>query len=289
MSKNHSVLLVFVIVFAFLLGQSAFIVPETEQVLVLQFGNPVAKYTTPGLKFKIPFVQDVMVFDKRVLDVDASPEEVILSDQKRLVVDTFVRYKISDMLQFYKSLENEDQASTRLDNIINSTLRGVLGNATLADVLSAKRDELMATVKKQVEEAVTGYGIQIVDIRIGRADLPKQTSEAIYARMRTERQREAAQFRAQGQQEAQGIRSAADKERTVLLAEAGKQAQISRGEGDAEASRIYASAYSRDPSFYAFYRTMEAYRDSLAGNDTTLVLSPDNEFLSYFKDQSGKR
>lgn len=289
MSKNHSAILVFVIVLGFLLAQSAFIVPETEQVLVLQFGDPVAKYTTPGLKFKIPFVQDVMVFDKRVLDVDASPEEVILSDQKRLVVDTFVRYKISDMLQFYKSLENEDQASTRLDNIINSTLRGVLGNATLADVLSAKRDDLMAEVKKQVEEAVTGYGIQIVDIRIGRADLPKQTSEAIYARMRTERQREAAQFRAQGQEEAQGIRSAADKERTVLLAEAQKQAQISRGEGDAEASRIYASAYSRDPSFYAFYRTMEAYRDSLAGNDTTLVLSPDNEFLSYFKDQSGKR
>jgi membrane protease subunit HflC len=289
MSKNHSALLVFVLVFAFLLGQSAFIVPETEQALVLQFGDPVAKYTTPGLKFKIPFVQDVMIFDKRVLDVDASPEEVILSDQKRLVVDTFVRYKISDMLQFYKSLETEDQASTRLDNIINSTLRGVLGNATLADVLSVKRDELMATVKTQVETEVAGYGIQIVDIRIVRADLPKQNSEAVYARMRADRQKEAKQYRAEGEQQAQEIRSKADKERTVLLAEAEKQSQISRGEGDAEASRIYATAYNRDPSFYAFYRTMEAYRDSLAGDDTTLVLSPDNEFLSYFRDQSGKR
>ncbi len=289
MSKSHSALLVFVLVFAFMLGQSAFIVPETEQALVLQFGDPVAKYTVPGLKLKIPFVQDVMIFDKRVLDVDSSPEEVILADQKRLVVDTFVRYKINDMLQFYKSLETEDQASTRLDNIINSTLRGVLGNATLADVLSAKRDVLMAAVKEQVEKSVAGYGIEIVDIRIGRADLPKQTSEAIYARMRTERQREAAQFRAQGQQEAQGIRSKADKERTVLLAEAEKQAQISRGEGDAEASKIYATAYNHDPSFYAFYRTMEAYRDSLSGDATTLVLSPDNEFLRYFRDQSGKK
>ena len=289
MSKNHSVLLVFFLIIAFLLGQSSFIVPETEQALVLQFGDPVAKYTTPGLKLKIPFIQDVMIFDKRVLDVDPPAEEVILADQKRLVVDTFARYKINDMLQFYKSLETEEQANTRLDNIINSTLRGVLGNAPLADVLSEKREALMAAVKQQVNTAVTVYGIEIVDIRIGRADLPEQTSQAIYARMRTERQREAAQFRAQGQQQAQEIRSKADKERTVLLAEAEKQAQTSRGEGDAEASRIYAAAYKRDPEFYAFYRTMQAYRDSLPGDDTTLVLSPDNDFMRYFKDQSGKK
>jgi len=289
MSKSHFSLLVFVALAAFLVAQAAFIVPMTEQALVLQFGNPVAKLTEPGLNFKIPFLQDVVSFDRRVLDVDPPAEEVILADQKRLVVETFARYRITDMLQFYKALETEDQASTRLDNIINSTLRGVLGDAPLVDVLSTKREDLMGQVKKQVNAAVSGYGIEIVDVRIVSAQLPEQTSQSIYARMRTERQRQAAQFRGQGQEEAQEIRSKADKERTVLLADAGRQAQISRGEGDAEASRIYAAAYKRDPEFYAFYRTMQAYRESLPGENTTLVLSPDNEFLSYIKDQSGKK
>jgi len=289
MSKSHFSLLVIVIAAVLFLAQSAFIVPMTDQALVLQFGDPVAKYTDPGLKFKTPFVQDVVVFDKRVLDVETPPVEVILADQKRLMVETFARYKIDDMLQFYKSLETEEQANTRLDNIINSTLRGVLGDAPLADVLSDKRAVLMESVKKQVDAAVTGFGIEIVDIRIVSAELPKQTISAIYDRMRTERQRQAAQFRAQGKEQAQEIRSKADKERTVLLAGAGSTAQISRGEGDAEASKIYAAAYKRDPGFYAFYRTMQAYRDSLPGDNTTLVLSPDNEFLSYFKDPSGKK
>jgi membrane protease subunit HflC len=289
MSKSHFVLLALVLAGIFLLGQSAFIVPETQQVLVLQFGEPMEKHTTPGLKFKVPFIQDVVVFDKRVLDVDPPPEEVILADQKRLVVDTFARYKINDMLEFYKSLATEQQANTRLNNIINSTLRSILGNAALADVLSEKRGGLMLALKQQVNASVTRFGIEIVDIRIGRADLPEQTSQAIYARMRTERQREAADFRAQGQEQAQEIRSKADKERTVLLAEAEKLAQISRGEGDASATRIYATAFNRDPEFYAFYRTMAAYRDSLPGDSTTLILSPDSDFLRYFKDQSGKK
>jgi membrane protease subunit HflC len=289
MLKNHISLLAGVLAAFFLVAQSAFIVPMTEQVLVLQFGNPVSHYTEPGLKFKTPFIQDVIVFDKRILNVDPPAEEVILGDQKRLVVDTFARYRIKDMLQFYKTLQTEDQADTRLDNIINSTLRSVLGNATLADVLSGKRDELMAQLKKEVGEAVTPFGIDIVDIRIGRADLPPQTSQAIYKRMNTERQRQAAQFRAEGQEQAQEIKAKAEKEKTILLAEAEKQAQITRGEGDAEASRIYAAAYNRDPEFYAFYRTMEAYRDSLSGDDTTLVLSPDSAFLRYFRDQPGKK
>lgn len=289
MPKSNFVLLIVVLAAFLLLGQSAFIVPETDQVLVLQFGEPVEKHTTPGLKFKIPFIQDIVVLDKRVLDVDPPPEEIILADQKRLVVDTFARYKINDMLQFYKSLATEQQANTRLNNIINSTLRSILGNATLADVLSEKRVQLMASLKQQVNAAVTPLGIEIVDIRIGRADLPEQTSQAIYARMRTERQREAAEFRAQGQEQAQEIRSSADKERTVLLAEAEKQAQLSRGDGDAEAIKIYAAAFSKDPEFYSFYRTMEAYREGLGGDSTTLVLSPDSDFLRYFKDQSGKR
>ncbi len=289
MSKSHTVLFVFILFAVVLLGQSAFIVPEAQQALVLQYGKLMEKHTSPGLKFKIPFIQQVVVFDKRVLDVDPPPEEVILADQKRLVVDTFARYKINDMLGFYTSWQTESQANTRLNNIINSTLRSILGNATLGDVLSEKRDQLMATVKQQVNTAVTQFGIEIVDIRIGRADLPEQTSQAIYARMRTERQREAAEFRAQGQEQAQEIRSKADKERTVLLAEAEKQAQISRGQGDSDAIKIYAAAFKKDPEFYAFYRTMEAYRDSLSGDNTTLVLSPDNDFLRYFRGESGKR
>lgn len=289
MSRNYSLLLVAILLTLLLLGQSAFIVPETEQVLVLQFGDPVEKHTTPGLKFKIPFIQQTVVFDKRVLDIDPAPEEVILADQKRLVVDTFARYKINNMLEFYKSLATEAQANTRLNNIINSTMRSVLGNAALSDVLSEKRGQLMATIRQQVNAAVTRFGIEIVDIRIGRADLPEQTSQAIYARMRTERQREAAEFRAQGQEMGQEIRSKADKERTVLLAEAEKQAQITRGQGDEEATRIYAEAFRKDPEFYSFYRTMEAYRDSLPGDNTTILLSPDNDFLRYFKDGAGRR
>jgi membrane protease subunit HflC len=288
MSKTQSFLLVFLLASLVLMGQALFIVPETQQALVLQFGDPVSKHTQPGLKFKIPLIQQVTVLDKRVLDVDPPPEEVILADQKRLVVDTFARYKINDMLEFYKSLATEQQANTRLNNIINSTLRSVLGNAALTDILSDKRVQLMASVKQQVNAAVTRFGIEIVDVRIGRADLPEQTSQSIYARMRTERQREAAEFRAQGQEQAQEIRSKADKERTVLLAEAEKQSQILRGQGDAGATKIYADAFQKDPEFYAFYRTMEAYRDGLAGDNTTLMLSPDNEFLRYFKDQSGK-
>lgn len=289
MSKSYSVLLVFMLLGLLLLGQSAFIVKETHQTLVLQFGDPVEKYTIPGLKFKVPFIQKTIKFDKRVLDLDPPAEEVILADQKRLVVDTFARYRINNMLEFYKSLSTEDQANTRLNNIVNSTLRSVLGNATLADVLSEKREQLMASLRDQVNKSVKRFGIEIVDIRIGRADLPEQTSQAIYSRMRTERQREAAEFRAQGQEQAQEIRSKADKERTVLLAEAEQQSQLSRGQGDEEAIRIYAEAFKKDPEFYAFYRTMEAYRDSLSGESTTLVLSPDNDFLRYFKNKSGKR
>lgn len=289
MLKNHSVLVALALVIVLVIWQSAFIVPMTEQDLVLQFGDPVAQYTEPGLKFKTPFVQDVVTFDKRVLNIETPPVEVILADQKRLMVETFARYKISDMLQFYKSLQTEEQANARLDNIINSALRGVLGSYQLVDVIKDKRAESMEKVNQQVETEVKDFGIKIVDIQIVSAELPKQTISAIYDRMRTERQREAAQFRAQGKEQAQEIRSKADKERTVLLADAGSQAQISRGEGDAEASRIYAAAYKRDPEFYAFYRTMQAYRESLPGDNTTFVLSPDSEFLQYLKGRNGKQ
>lgn len=271
-----------------LLAQSLFIVDEREQVMVLQFGEPVATHEDPGLKAKIPFIQNVKVFDKRVLDLDPAPAQVILSDQKRIVVDTFARYRIIDMLEFHKSLQTEQQAATRLSTIINSALRSAMGKATLAALLSEKRSPIMEDITKQVNGEVGRFGIEIVDIRIGRADMPEQTTQSIFARMRTEREREAAEFRAQGQEQAQEIKSKADKERTVLLAEAEMTAQKSRGQGDETAIKIYADAFRRDPEFYSFYRTMEAYRQSLANDETTLILSPDGDFFRFFKDSAGK-
>lgn len=289
MAKPHPLLLAVLLGTALLAAQSLFIVKETQQVIVLQFGNPVEKYVAPGLKAKIPFIQQTKVFDKRVLDVDPPPEEVILADQKRLVVDTFARYRITDMLEFHKSLQSEQQAGSRLNNIINSTLRSTLGNTTLTDLLSEKRAGIMASVRAQVNASVMRLGIEIVDVRIGRADLPTQTSQSIYARMRTEREREAAEFRAQGQEQAQEIKSKADKERTVLLAEAEKMSQQSRGRGDEIAINTYAAAFKKDPEFYSFYRTMEAYKMGLTGDSTTLILSPDGDFFRFFNNSDGKK
>lgn len=289
MSKSQPLLLAILFGALLLITQSLFIVQETQQVIVLQFGDPKKMHTAPGLKWKIPFIQNTKVFDKRVLDVDPSPEEVILADQKRIVVDTFARYRITDMLEFSKSLQTEQQAASRLNNIINSTLRSTLGSTTLTDLLSEKRATIMGNIKQQVNTAVNRLGIEIVDIRIGRADLPEQTSQSIFARMRTEREREAAEFRAQGQEQAQEIKSKADKERTVLLAEAEKKAQQARGLGDGIAIKTYAAAFKQDPEFYSFYRTMEAYKAGLSGDSTTLILSPDGDFFRFFKESSGKR
>jgi membrane protease subunit HflC len=288
MQKHTSPLLALLLVALFALGQSVFVLPETHQAMVIQFGDPVALYTTPGLKFKVPVIQQVQAFDKRTLDVDSVPEEVILADKKRIVVDTFARYRIVDMLSFYKSLQSEQLANTRLANIINSAMRSTLGNATLTELLSDKRSDLMMRIRAQVNAAVKDNGIEIVDVRIGRADLPKETSAAIYARMRTEREREAAEFRAQGQEAAQEIKSRAEKERTILLADADRQAQVLRGEGDAQATKVYAAAYGRDPEFYAFYRSMQAYKDSLSGDSTTMILTPDSEFFRFFRKASGR-
>jgi membrane protease subunit HflC len=289
MTKNLPFLLAIFIVSYIMADQTTFVVQQATQAMVFQFGKPVATYTAPGLKFKTPFIQNVRVFDKRVLDVDPPPEEVILADQKRLVVDTFARYKITNMLAFATTLQSEEQAALRLDNIINSVMRGAMGNATLTDVLSVKRDTLMKDIKAEVNKETASFGIEIVDVRIGRADLPEQTSQSIYARMKAERQREAAQFRAQGQEAAQEIKSKADKERTVLLADAERTAQISRGEGDKEAIKTYADAFKRDPQFYEFYRTMEAYKTALGGDNTTLILKPDGDFFRFMKDGTERK
>lgn len=290
MNKAPAFLLIIIGLALIGISQSVFTVSERQQSMVIQFGEPVAQYTEPGLKFKIPLIQQVMTFEKRALDVDAVPEQVILSDKKRIVVDTFARYRIHDMLKFYQSLQTVEQANNRLGSIINSTMRSTLGNASLTDILSDKRGNLMVAIRNQVNDTVkANYGVEVVDVRISRADLPDETSQAIYARMRTEREREAAEFRAQGQETAQEIKSKADKERTVLLAEAEKESQILRGQGDEQAIKIYAEAFNKDPDFYAFYRTMEAYKSSLSGDNTTFILSPDSDFLKFFESEDGRK
>jgi membrane protease subunit HflC len=266
---------------------AVFTVHQAQQALVVQLGDPRRVESEPGLKFKIPFLQSVIYIDKRILAVDSAKQEVIAADQKRLVVDTFARYRIIDPLRFYQTVFNETTARDRLSSIIESSTRRILGNVPLTTVVSGDRGELMRQIRDLVNAEATGFGIDIVDVRIRRADLPQENNDAIYRRMQTERDREAKELRAQGAEEAQRIRASADRERTVLLAEARKQSDILRGEGEAEKNRIFADAYTRDPDFFAFYRSLQAYREALHGTDTTMVLSPDSEFFRYFGDLHG--
>ena len=271
----------------FMLVNSAFfVVGETQQVIVQQFGEVRQQIKTPGLHFKIPMIQQVRVFEKRILNVDPPPEEVLLSDQKRMIVDVFARYQITDMLRFFQALTNEMTASQRLSSIINASLRSNLGRVPLSGVLSEQRDALMEQIQKDVNTETSRFGIRIVDVRIVRADLPDQVKESTFNRMRSEREREAREARAQGEELALQIRSKADRERTVLLAEAERDSQITRGQGDQEAIAVYAKAFNRDPNFYAFYRSLEAYRKSLATSDKTLVISPSSQFFRYFSGRS---
>jgi len=266
-----------------------YFVHQTQQALVLQFGEPVRVVTEPGLRFKIPFVQQVILLDNRILDLDAPAEEVIASDQKRLVVDTFARFRISDPLKFYQTVGNESVARSRMGSVINSNLRQVLGSETFESVLSRERQVLMERIRDSVNTVAADFGITVVDVRIKRADLPQENSLAIYRRMQTERQREAREARAQGAEEALRIRSKADRDKTVLLAEAKRDSEIIRGEGEGESTRIFAEAFGKDIEFFSFYRSMNAYREVLNDEDTTLVLSPDSDFLRFLKEQSGSR
>lgn len=270
------------------LSGSVFTVKETQQVLVLQFGDVKGRVTDPGLHFKIPVVQQLRIFEKRILNVDPPAEEVLLADQKRLVVDTFARYRISDMLKYYQTLSTETAAVQRMNNIINASLRGVLGKTTLQNVLSVERDRLMKDIQEEVNTETDRFGIEIVDVRIVRADLPVQVTQSTYNRMRSEREREAKEARAQGEELALKIRSEADKERTIMLSEARRDSEILRGEGDKEAIRIYAKAFGQDPQFYEFYRTMEAYKKALINGGTTMVLSPDSDFFKFIASDDGK-
>ena len=262
--------------------QSVFVVQEINQAIVLQFGDPKKIVTKSGLNFKLPFIQNVAFLDKRVLNLDNPPEEVIAADQKRLIVDAIARFKIIDPLKFYISVGNERVARQRLATIINSRIRGVLGKQELATLLSKDRAKQMSIIQNDVNNEAQNFGIEIVDVRIKRADLPQANSEAIYARMQTERQREAKEFRAQGAEIATRIKSTADKEVTVILANAKKKSEIMKGEGDGQRNKIFAQAFGQDPQFFAFYRAMQAYEKALIGGETSLILSPDSEFFKFF-------
>ena len=271
--------IVVLVVFFF---QSVIIVQEINQAIVLQFGNPKRIIIEAGLKFKLPFIQNVVYLDKRVLNLDNPPEEVIASDQKRLIIDAITRFQIVDPLKFYISVGNERVARSRLSTIINSRIRGVLGTQDLATLLSTERTKQMTIIRNDVNEEAKGFGIKIIDVRIKRADLPPANSDAIYKRMQTERQREAKEFRAQGAEIAAKITSTADKDVTVLLANAKKQSEIMKGEGDGQRNKIFADAFGKDPQFFAFYRAMQAYEKALIGSETSLVLSPDSAFFKFF-------
>jgi len=261
---------------------SFFTVKEINQAIVLQFGNPKRVLADPGLKVKIPFIQNVVFLDRRILSLDPPPEEVIASDQKRLIVDAYARFKIVDPLKFYISVGNEMVARSRLATIINSRLRSVLGKHSLATLLSEERSKQMAIIQDGVNVEAEKFGITIIDIRIKRADLPQANSEAIYKRMQTEREREAKQFRARGAEMAVTITSTADKEVTVILANANKQSEIMKGEGDGTRNKIFADAFGQDPEFFSFYRAMQAYETALIGGETSLILSPDSDFFKFF-------
>ena len=265
-----------------------FTVSQTEQVLVVRLGEPVRVVTEPGLNFKAPFIDTVISIDKRILDLENPSQEVIASDQKRLVVDAFARYRIKNALRFYQSVGSIQAANIQLTTLLNAALRRVLGEVTFITVVRDERETLMARIREQLDKEADGYGIQVVDVRIRRADLPEQNSQAVYQRMQTERQQEAAQFRAQGAQRAQEIRARADRDVTVLIADAQSKGEQTRGEGDGERNRIFAEAYGRDPGFFSFYRSMQAYETGLKANDTRMLLKPDSEFFRYFVDPSGK-
>lgn len=285
------------------LNSSIFIVSPINQALVLQFGKPVRVEREPGLKFKLPYpFQNVEYYDNRLLDFDAESKEVTAADQKRLTVDAFVRYRITDPLRFKQTVSGmESTMRSRLNAILESSLKRVIGQVPLSEVVSERRPEIMKSIRDLVqaqargqgvegidEVSKGGFGIEIVDVRIKRADLPHENSEGIYKRMQTEREREAAEFRAKGAEDAQKIRAQADKERTIILAEADRKAETIRGEGDSAATKIFADAFGKDEDFFEFYRTMQAYQKTLDGKDTTMILSPDSEFLRYLEKSNAK-
>lgn len=273
---------------ALALYSSAFIVHQNEQALVLRFGEPLPAITTPGLKWKVPFIDSVEKFDKRILDLDTTEQEVTASDQQRLIVDAYARYRIVDLLKFYQNVRYEDRVREVVGPLIESEIRRVLGSATLQEVVKDKRESLMKQIADQVNKEGRDYGLEIVDVRIKRADLPQENLVKVYDRMRADRVREATELRAQGEAEGNRIRANADKEVTIIKATATQKSDEIRGEGEAKRSRIFAEAFGQDPDFFRFYRSMQAYTTALKPGDTRLLLSPNSDFFRYFENPNGK-
>lgn len=289
MNRAFAILGVIVLAIGIVAFSSMFTVHQTEQALVLQFGEPKRVVTEPGLKFKIPFVQNVVFYDSRVLDLDPAAEEMIAADKKRIVADSYARYRIVDPLKFFQAVGTEAGLRQRLGQIINASMRSVIGSYSLPALLTEQRVKIMAEIQQRVNSEASQFGINVIDVRIRRADLPQANSEAIYNRMKSEREREAKETRAEGAEVAQRIRAAADRDRTVLLAEADKRSQELRGEGDGLAQSVYNQAYGGDATeFYEFYRRMQAFKETFASGDANLVLSPDSEFFRYFNDFPGQ-
>lgn len=278
---------VLVLVLGFVGFLSVFTVQQTESALVLQLGEPKRVLTTPGLHFKIPLIQNIVKIDNRILHLDAAPAEVIASDQKRLVVDAYLRYKITDPLLFFQAVTNEAAANLRLQSLLESALRETLGTQSLNAIISGQRLALMETVTQVTSAQAAGLGITVIDVRIKRADLPEENSQAVYQRMRTGREQEARQIRAEGAEAALITVAGADREVTVILANADRDSEILRGEGDAIAIELFADAFGKDIEFFSFYRSMQAYRLALGDGDTTMVLSPDSDFFQYFRSMTG--
>lgn len=289
--KSGAVFGLILVLIAVVLGGSAiFTLQQTEQALVLRFGEPVqgrGLVTEPGLHFKVPFIENVVYLDNRILDLEAPKQEVLASDNTRIEVDSFLRYKITDPLKFYQTVGTIDRANSQLGYVLNSAVRRVLGEANLSQIVRDDRAGLMLKIKDQVNQESGRLGVLAIDVRIRRADLPKQISEKVYSRMQSERAKEAAEYRAQGSEQAQKITAKADRDVVVLRGNAQSQADQIRGEGDAERNKIFAEAYGKDKDFFAFYRSMQAYEASLKPGDTRLVVSPKSDFFRYFNSPGG--
>jgi membrane protease subunit HflC len=268
---------------------SLFVVHQTRQALVVRLGQPLRVVTEPGLNFKVPFIDSAIAIDKRILDIENPSQEIIASDQKRLVVDAFARYRIGNALRFYQTVGSVQMANVQLTTLLNASLRRVLGEVTFTDLVRDNRHALMVRIREQLDREADVYGISIVDVRIRRADLPDQNSQSVYQRMQTERQREAAEFRAEGAQLAQEIRARADREAIIIIATATQKSEQLRGEGDGERNRIFAEAYGKDADFFAFYRSMSAYEASFHGNDSRFLLRPESGFFRFFRNSNGGR
>lgn len=279
--KIRNILILITILFITFLS-TAYKVDQRQQVLIVQFGEPITVVKDPGLHFKIPFFQNLIYFDKRILDLSITDQELIANDQKRIIINAFTKYKIQDPLKFYKTVRSVYGVSSKLSAVLDSSLRKIIGEFKLNQLLTENRGDIMTKIKDVVNKEAKIYGIDIVDVRIMRSDLPKENSDSIFARMRAEREKEAREIRAQGAEEADKIRAKADKDRTIILAHAEKKSNLTRGEGEAKANRIYANGYSLDPDFADFYRSMKAYEKSFIKENTNFVISPNGEFFKYF-------